>query len=143
MKTFKPFDKVLYRAGKEFCWIPSLYQLNMGNRHFVIDVDASVPDTDILPYEGNEYLIGTNDEPEKEFVLKDGELILCSHFDFLLKKGRGTICNFSHVKDYHIYNTDGASFPYCIPMSKYNLENLKETSKWILEVKNGKTYKSK
>lgn len=141
MKQFKSFDKVLYRSNKYFCWIPSFYQLNTGNKHFLIDVEESVSDENIIPYEGNEHLAGIAGEPEEEIILEKGELIICSLFDYLLKKGKGSVCNYSHITQSSIHTTECSSFSHCIPMSKYNVNNLEETSKWILTIKNGKLVK--
>lgn len=106
-----------------------------------MDEDRGIEDNLIIPYEGNETLIMTTNEPEKEITLAKEELIICSTFDYLLKKGKGVVCNYSNITSCAICNTDGASYCYCIPMSKYNPNNLEETSKWIFTVKNGKLVK--
>lgn len=140
MKQFKPFDKIIHRLQKDFVWEAGFYDYYKNNEHHIIG-GYFRDDDNILPYEGNEHLVGTTDEPEEEIVLKEGEFMICSMFDFLLKKGKGTVCNYSHITDSSIRNTDGGVFLFCIPMSKYNSNNLEETSKWILTVKNGKLVK--
>ena len=61
MHAFKPFDKVLVRANKDCKWAP---------RFFAIMKDDVYCDTNgswakyCIPYEGNEHLLGTTNEPE-------------------------------------------------------------------------------
>ena len=61
MHTFKPFDKVLVRANKDCKWVP---------RFFAIMKDDVYCDTNgswanyCIPYEGNEHLLGTTNEPD-------------------------------------------------------------------------------
>lgn len=141
MKQFKPFDKVLYRLAKEFCWIPSFYQMKNGYNHFVIDTDNSISNSDIISYEGNEHLVGTCDEPEEIYLIAKGELILCSNIIDNLCDGRGSIVEFKCIKDKYIYTNLSLPYEYCIPMSKYDLNNLAETKKWVLTVKNGNLIK--
>lgn len=142
MKQFKPFDKVLYRIFSDTCWIPSFYQFQESGKHFVIDEDIDILDKNILPYKGNEHLVGTTDEPEEEITLKDGQLIVCSNNFDTLKYGKGVITGFVHPYDGALKTNIGIVYKYCIPMSKYNPNNLEETSKWILTVKNNKLVKA-
>lgn len=135
MKEFKPFDKVLARVYNT--WearffnridIAGKYQLTSG---------ATVKEKDILPYEGNEHLLGTNKEPEKEITLKKGERIICSNSDDALLSGNGWITNFVEInkEDDLIVDVNIHEWVYCIPFSQFKEKNTKHD---ILCVLNGK-----
>lgn len=139
MKKFKPFEKILYRY-QNMIWYPSFYQCFHDKYHFVIGEDEYIEDKDIIPYEGNEHLVGTTDEPEEEITIKYQELILCADFCDNLEHGLGEIKHFRKIEGL-VIGTIGDEYNYCIPMSKYNPNNLEETRKWILKVKNGRFVK--
>lgn len=95
---------------------------------------------DVLPFNGNEHLVGTTDEPEEEIVLKEGEFILCHDYIELIQDGVGTLSRYVDLTVDNIKSRAG-TFRYCIPMSKYNQNNLEETRKWILKVNGDKLIK--
>ena len=140
MKQFKPFDKVLYRPASTNIWIPDIYSFSDRKEHCVIGCPNYIEDKNIIPYEGNEYLVGTANEPEEKIALKKGELILCSDSLLALMDGLGVINHFITVGCDSIA-THPCPYNYCIPMSKYNPNDLEETKKWILRVTNGKLVK--
>lgn len=141
MKTFKPFDKVLYRINKRQPWTPSFYQYEACFSHFVMGISSHITDKNILPYESNEHFIGTCNEPEEEIILKKGELIICSDSILCLSEGLGVINDYKEIVGHSITSRNGVGYSYCVPMSKYDPDNLEETSKWILTVKNDKLVK--
>ena len=59
---FKPFDKVLVRNKSNATWHPSLYALTDGLLYYTIDCKDW---QQCIPYEGNEHLVGTTDEPKE------------------------------------------------------------------------------
>ena len=59
---FKPFDKVLVRDFDKDAWRPRLYS-RKGNMGYCTQDNYEY--AQILPYEGNEYLAGTNIKPKK------------------------------------------------------------------------------
>ena len=65
-KRFKPFQKVLVRDFPISEWVPAFYcrKEHTYNRHQVMGHHNEYNDDDIIPYEGNEYLTGTNIDPE-------------------------------------------------------------------------------
>lgn len=66
---FRPFDKVLVRR-RENEWICAIYSHSAGDDgHWVIGECCLYKQ--ILPYEGNEHLLGTTDSPEPEFKFGD------------------------------------------------------------------------
>lgn len=107
---------------------------------------------DFLPYEGNEHLVGTTDNPfkEVEVMLKKGELVFCfdsmvrfEEYDINLGKFENII-DFSEV-DYDpdgLINISRCNWNYCIPFSKFNPNDMEATKKEILTVRNGKLVKA-
>ena len=142
MKKFKPFDKVLVRHRSDDYWVPTFYKFNDGIAyHFVLDETFSITDSYIIPYEGNEHLAGTIGEPEEKITLAVGELILMSDNVNVLSEGRGTVLYYKEIVGKTIISMNRQGYTYCIPISKYNPNNLEETRKWILTVKDGKLVK--
>lgn len=67
---FKPFDKVLVRCSAYgyTCWRAAFYShYEEGNddKHHVTTSGAYYMDNEILPYEGNEHLVGTTDKQKE------------------------------------------------------------------------------
>lgn len=141
MKTFKPFDKVLYRINKRQSWTPSFYQYGNDVCNFVLGNITSIKNENILPYKGNEHLVGICDEPEEEIHLAVDELVMVSDSLSGIKAGTGFVYNYSNIINKIIVLTNGIGYAYCIPMSKYDPNNLEKTRKWILKVQNGKLVK--
>lgn len=65
-KRFAPFQKVLVRDFPCAEWVPAFYCRTEPayNRHQVMGHHNEYTDADIIPYEGYEYLTGTNIDPE-------------------------------------------------------------------------------
>ena len=62
---FKPFDKVLVRNGMNCIWQPSIFSYQLGDCCYTV---SSYPyeKENIIPYEGNEHLVGTTDKPKED-----------------------------------------------------------------------------
>lgn len=67
---FKPFDKVLvrYPDKTELCvpnsaWLPGVFQYKSVNSNLYFVSGKAYKDC--IPYEGNEHLVGTTDEPKE------------------------------------------------------------------------------
>lgn len=150
-KTFKPFDKVLVR-DHENVWQPDLYGFwdKCRDNHTTM-TDAYVSDNDILPYEGYEYLVGTTDEPEEEVKLEEGEWLM-------IGDGGGCFINALqwHLSQFHrtltVNNEERlhvsvglttADCLYAVKFSDFNPNDMEETSRHILCVKNGKIVRYK
>ena len=144
-KKFKPFEKVLVRSLANPKWSCDLYS------HYNVEESThdtvcfrTIKDENLLPYEGNEHLVGTSDEPEEEVMLEKGEWIMCSMIWHELIRGychsrkfvrTGTsqfICSedTEDGKVEHICN-------YAIRFKEFDPSNMEETQKHILCVKNG------
>lgn len=140
MKQFNPFDKVLIRPYG-LTWKCALYShKDKRGIHHMVHGDM-VNDRNIITYESNEHLINTDGKPEEEITLAEGELIICSNSTIALKEGIGLVSHYSDIRNEGIILKNNTSYYFCIPMSKYNPDNLAETRKWILAVKNGKLVK--
>lgn len=61
---FKPFDRVLVRNDDEEIWQPRLYEMYSGGteKHYCQDGQGYLQ---CIPYEGNEHLASTTDEPKE------------------------------------------------------------------------------
>lgn len=144
-KEFKPFDKVLVKLGVNYKWGLSLYSHfdEEIRRHVCIGLDERL-DSDILPYEGNEHLVGTTDEPEEEVKLEDGEwgFATCEKKDSL-KPNKMVLIQFLDVSCGEIQSVEGYYYKYFIRFSNFNPYDMEETAKHILCVKNGKVVKYK
>ena len=145
-KKFKPFDKVLIR-GIQY-WECSLYNFydKEAKLHTVISTDEYIHDDNILPYEGNEELVGTSDEPETEVKLDKGEWVMvCDDRSILpenwkIRRYDGTDSSI------RVFNNSSASlcaWKYAIRFSDFNPNDMEETRRYILVVKNGKIIKYK
>lgn len=62
-QEFKPFDKVLIRRKYDNIWMPKLYAGFKENALFPYICVDGYEGTQCIPYEGNEYLLGTTDSP--------------------------------------------------------------------------------
>ena len=64
--SLKPYDKVLVKNG-DGCWYPSLVSyVNSSGGVYTIDHTDIVEK--VIPFEGNEYLIGKDDDPDPYYI---------------------------------------------------------------------------
>ena len=134
MKEFKPFEKVLAKVYNNI-WEARFFNRIDINGRYQLTSGAVVEEKEILPFEGNEHLLGTNEEPEEEIILKEGERIICSDDIDKLLDGCGVIETLSKIGNYSIYDSEGTPWTYCIPFSQFKKKN---TNHDILCVRNGK-----
>lgn len=152
-KKFEPFDKIIIRpkieCGIWYCAIFSHYSQDDENYFFIIGGDIegySTVSTDVLHFAGNKHLVGTTDMPDEEVELKKGDVIVT--FDDLRDIEKPFYVNINEFKDISekyinfCKKDDKIIFvtysKYCIPFSRFNPNDMKETRKHILCVKNGK-----
>ena len=153
-KEFKCKDEVIYRSKKyEYpIWtygIFSHYEHRGGNTYAVISGNNGhdVMMWDILPYEGNEHLVGKTVDVEhvEEVVLEQGEwLMVFFHpkyipFDCCLRKFEGI--EDGNIKVYNDNNNKKSNWLYAIRFSDFNIEDIDETRKHILYVDNNRIVK--
>lgn len=66
-KKFEPFDRIIVRDGNDIWQVDFYSHWNEEYKQHVTLAygdGLTIEDNDILPYEGNEHLVGTTDEPE-------------------------------------------------------------------------------
>lgn len=146
-KEFKPFDKVIVRGYKGEVWRPHLYGYwDEKNQLHVSISSLLVIDENILPYEGNEHLVGTTDSPDEEVRLEKDEYIIASDIIYALRIGSGVIGRFVGIKDRMFLKRAferNDEYRYAIRFSDFNPNDMEETKKHILCVKNGRIVKYK
>lgn len=144
-KQFKPFDKVLVRDGNNR-WKIDFYSHfdNECNGHHTMCYSLyKVPHNEILPYEGNEHLLGTTDKPEEKIKLEEEEFLVC--FDCMDYFDAKDFClsPFDCLSLSTVRTKDGNNWGLFIRLSDFNPEDMEETKKHILCVKNGKIIRYK
>lgn len=78
MQRFEPDQLVLVQYGNGGPWRLKRYSFLDGDEHEM--QDGSVWDDEhILPYSGNEHLLGTTDSPTPKWEPKPGELVAVRH----------------------------------------------------------------
>lgn len=142
-------DDVIYRPKGEsaYIWVYGIFSHYDGNGAYIIGADEvlNLSEYDILPLAGNQHLVGTSDMPEEEVKLEKGEQIICNNDVELLKAGIGFLTTFAY-NDIDAFFTGKTrfvndEFRYVIKFSDFNLNDLEETKKHILYVRNGKIIK--
>ena len=63
---FKPFDKVLVYNKYNGKWFPNYFSHMASDGRYVTIIDDFYEESEIVPYEGNEHLVGTTDKPKEE-----------------------------------------------------------------------------
>lgn len=143
-KKFQPFDKVLVRVSASNRWECSFYSYydDEDNEYSHRTFHYCIKDENILPYKGNEHLVGTTDEPEEEVELEEGEYVMvCDDRSILPEEwrirkydgyGNGGIKVFNNVSN------DIGNWYYAIRFKDFDPSNMEETQKHILHIKYGK-----
>lgn len=143
-KQFNAFDKVLVVNKTTGVWMCDLYS-NYDNEFSCHRTFKGylVRDSDILPYEGNEELVGTTDSPVEEVKLEDGEWGI--FFDDIERTLNGTSGSFrKYMKSNKwLLDSNNLSWEYVIRFSDVNPNDMEETKKHILCKKNGKIVRYK
>ena len=71
-KQFNPFDRVLVRLNSVNRWECDFYSHYVKNHMYPHRTFSfRVRESDIIPYEGNESLLGTTNEPEEKIKLEE------------------------------------------------------------------------
>ena len=154
-KKFKCKDEVIYRSPDDnHEWIFGLfshYGKNKDGIDYLVVNGAfyRLDDINILPYEGNEELVGTTDEPETEVRLEDDEWVmyafggLISIYPLDYKLGKFIKIN-EGDNNITIQDSDAVrGSSKFIKFSDFNPNDMEETRKHILCVKNGKIMRYK
>lgn len=150
-KKFKCKDEVIYRSKIEYGNHHWTYGIFSHYEHYQDVTFASlgclslnINDWDILPYEGNENLVGTSDSPDEEMILEEGELIIVSSNDSrILSECLGILERFKEVDENRFISKDYDKYEYAIRFRDFDPSNMEETRKHILAVKNGRIIRYK
>lgn len=147
-KKFKCKDEVIYRDKniEEYEWTYGIFSHSYkddGREWYVINGEhLSLKQWDILPYKGNEHLVGSTDSPNEEVKLEEGEICIFSDAinEFL---GFGIISRLVEKKRGLLYDEVGRDWNYAIRYKDFDPFNMEETKKHILYVKNGRIIRYK
>lgn len=74
MEKFEPFQKVLVRYNEEQKWDVAFYQKSMHVKEHSV-IGKQFPVSYVIPYVGNEHLLGTTDDPEPKHEYKWGDKV--------------------------------------------------------------------
>lgn len=129
-REYKPFDRVLVRRPSIFDnlvpWKADIFS-HIDEDGFYITIGLGcITDENILPFEGNEHLLGTTDEPEEEVVLNEGEWGFAS--DIISEDA----CDWDFTTFVDI--TECESYTYFIRFADFDPYNMEETLKHVLLV---------
>lgn len=148
-KTFEPFERIIVkgRYSSPFFWTCELYSHCIGGFMYAVGGRIyEIENYDILPFADNETLVGTSEMPCEDVVLKPMEFIFVldtlESMDELSKivLGRFVCLNGDKIG---IADDMRHYWSYCIPFSKFNQNDMEETRKHILCVKNGKLVRAR
>lgn len=136
---FKPFDRIIVKRndGISNTKLWTCFEFSHYDENYIATVGGNEYDSnvyEILPYEGNENLVGTNDSPAEYIKLEEGEVVVV--FDCIYE-----FENFIFsISKYN--NCTHTQWKYFIPFSKFNPNDLEANKKEILKVENGKIVKA-
>lgn len=145
-KKFEPFERVLVRNPKDKYpeWTCDMYSHISDNGDLIcVGNYFEAGEYEILPFAGNETLVGTKYLPEEVVELKDGEMIVAFSSKDALAYMDFSLCSFWEIQDDAIKTNTSSLFKFCIPFSKFNPNDIEETRKHILCVKNGKLVRAR
>ena len=149
-KKFKCKDEVIYQnrvhfGDEKLTWnygIVNYEDEDEGYVYLVGGLYINKKMFKVLPYEGNEELVGTSDKPEEEVRLEKGEwIIVFGNMSDFEENDDYCFAKFISVEDEKIYASNKIIWPFAIRFSDFNPNNMEETKKHILCVKNGKVVK--
>ena len=152
---FKCKDEVIYRfkggpgLGEPEPWIYGIFSHYKKEGDIVINGNCYQRRImDILPYEGNEELVGKTDEPDEEVKLKEGEWLMVGNLinsslpeEWMLRE----YCrmNTDNIETFNNSSCEFQHWPCAIKFSNFNPNDMEETRKHILCVKKGKIIRYK
>ena len=137
-KQFRPFDKVLVR-NIEGIWLPDFYRCFDVYHHRTIR-NSSVEDSQIIAYDGNESLVGTNVDIEYLIIPKEGDWLLMDSKPFTESYSYGTLRKL-HKVDKGFIDGEGCKWDFAIRISDFNVADMEATRNKILYVRDGKIEK--
>lgn len=144
-KKFKPFDKVIVRMVHNEEWQCDLYShQDPITKHHVTVGFSEVKEDNILPYEGNEHLVGSQDEPDEEVKLFVTEKVMAyTKNENWLFATHISVFIMEELFNVRMSNGEDIKVKKVVKFSDFNPNDVEETRKHILCVKNGKIVKYK
>ena len=127
MQKFEPDQLVLVRESEKENWDLARYSYccaEEGETHIHhIQGLRWFRDDEIIPYSGNEHMLGTTDSPTQKWEPKPGELVAVKkegfdHWVMAQFKCKGIEGGFI-VTNRDDRRTDGSIFDYCEPLRKH------------------------
>lgn len=150
---FKPFDKVIWRSKDQKMSIHTTWHCDLygceskGLIHLVGIGLIEREDYYILPYEGNEYLVETTDDPEEEITIGNGECCFGAYRGDANKIVNWSLFQFDCIdSDDDTFKErfgEGRYFDFAIRFSDFDPNDMENTRKHVLCVKEGKIVRYK
>lgn len=144
-KKFKPYERVLVRDGQDQ-WQIDFYShwSKEKEQHITLAYGSGLEltDRDVLPYEGNENLLGTTHEPEEEIKLEVEEWLLCGDTPSDIPT-YWTLTQFLKTLKAKFFCVNSYRWAFAIRFVDFNPDDMEETMKHILCVRNGKIVRYK
>ena len=151
-RKYKPFDRVLARRPSILDnlvpWKADIFS-HIDEDGFYITIGLGcITDENILPFEGNEHLLGTTDDPEEEIELGD-EYMFGITYDKDFKPDLdgeivlGKVKRLATIAKREYFDFDDFVKTYAIRFKDFNPNDMEETRKHILCVKDGKVVRYK
>lgn len=123
MQKFEPDQLVLVRENDMQVWRLTHYSHTVEGMDWNVTIDGKAFASQfIIPYAGNEHLLGTTDSPTPKWEPKQGELVAVRQSDktswrprvFAYRKGKYFVCQH---EEFHNVKDDG--WHYCEPLRKH------------------------
>lgn len=135
---FKPYDRVLVRDHYDKRWKCDFYSHKSGETG-IQTIRNVYSIENVIPYDGNEYLIGTMNEPEEETIeLEDDEFLVCfDNIDYFDAKDF-CLSPFYQLNCFSVRTKDGNNWNLFIRFKDFNPNDIEETRKHILCINEGK-----
>ena len=139
-KKFEPFERILVKGkGEEHFWYCAIFSHETDTFVFTIGENSHYKKNyDFIHFAGNEHLVGTSEMPYEEVELKEGELVFAFDGIDSFEDCMMVLRKFAGIYEDTIIAGNNFYWEYCIPFSKFNPNDMEETKKHILCVKNGK-----
>ena len=160
-KKFKCKDEVIYRCTDKYgipIWSYGIFSHYYKGKDIIYakivgEIGIDITKWEILPYEGNEHLVGSQDEPDEEVRLEEGEwVIYIIGEDNFQKWAIGKFDSLDNPitgeRKFQMKPISEKAGYYCVSekvvkFSDFNPNDMEETRKHILCVKNGRIIRYK
>ena len=145
-KKFKTFDRVLIKDNDGIWQIDFYSYKDSDDLHHVMTYGESNSFIDeyILTFEGNEHLVGTDLPVDEEVIIHSGSKIMAftDNENWIYAIFSAVLCE---INQFEVESSNGSEYRVdkIIRFSDFNPNDMEETKKHILVVKNGKIIRYK